>query len=75
MYSLFTIHVFRCNGHFELVLEEKDPEYPEWIGGCLLGMSGDNIAYVTQACDPEGVSIFHSTTKLEHQYLKTITTT
>ena len=49
----------RCNGYFELVFEEKDPEHPQRIGGYLLGISGDNVAYVTQACDREGVSLSH----------------
>ena len=49
----------RCNGQLELVYEGKLPEDPHTIGGYLLGISGDNVAYVTQACDREGVSISH----------------
>ena len=53
------IPAYRCNGQFELVVEKKYPGYTQRTG-YLMGISSDNIAYVTQACDNrEGVSISH----------------
>ena len=47
----------RCDGQFELV-KKYSPRTQSM--GYLLGLSGDNIAYVTQACGiHESVSIFH----------------
>ena len=42
------VHVFRCSGKFQLVEEGN------WV--YLLGISGDNIAYVTQASDSLTIS-------------------
>ena len=47
---LHIIPACRCNGQFELVVEKKYTGYgyTQRVGH-LMGISGDNIAYVTQA--------------------------
>ena len=53
--------IFRCNGQFDLVVDHSRSRYT----GYLSGLSGDNIAYVMQACDDhESVSISHESCEI-----------